>query len=144
MKSPVVGESSQVRCLVTFLTAAWLALGLVVIGAHDGMHSILLTSELGASNSPHALMIPPRVESVLDFDHPDFDDGSSADHHEPMMAIVLPRSTAVLVAGGMATTSVALAGSLASDAMLGGRGPHGSAAVCAGQDVLMRFCLSRR
>lgn len=144
MRCEAVNRNPRVRRVVAVLTAAWMALWVVVIGAHYGSHSNSLYLELVPPGQPQALATSPRAEFVLDADHRHLDGGSPADHNEPTMAVGLPWSSATLVTGGVVTMLVAVAAWLNSGAMLAGQGSHGSADVFAGQELLTRFCLSRR
>lgn len=144
MQRRATNRKSRFRYVATVVIAAWMALAVTVIGGHDGSHSSLLC--LQSSTGP-SFQTPVRSRNV-DFIHNahpwHLDKGAPADHHEPLMATVLPPSAANPVLGNVATTPAAVAAWLAGAAMLGGQGPHGSADVCAGRNLLTRFCLARR
>ncbi|WP_186273488.1 hypothetical protein [Mycobacterium kubicae] len=131
----------RLRVVVAVMAAVWLAGWLLVIGAHHAT---------GHSDSP----VQPAQVSLMSshggfaatMDLPHFDKGSSA-HPERLMTAVMPRSAtaldALVVLGVVA--AVAVGGWLAGLGVPAGRGPpRGPAVFLTGQDVLTRFCLSRR
>ncbi|ATO65204.1 hypothetical protein [Mycobacterium avium] len=123
--------------------AAWLAMWGVLIGAH----SIMGHSQSSVAHPAHALVASLGGEFTVDVDHPHVSKGSAGGHHEQFTTAVLPRSGAVvaaLIALGV-VAAVALTGGLAWCGLPAGRGPpHTPAFSVTGQDVLTRFCLSRR
>ncbi|WP_232009980.1 hypothetical protein [Mycobacterium intracellulare] len=70
----------------------------------------------------------------------------NSSHHEAFAATVLPNSpSTALAALGLVVAVVAIAALLAQHVVLAGRGPpRGFPAALTGQDLLTRFCLSRR
>ncbi|WP_040624515.1 hypothetical protein [Mycobacterium parascrofulaceum] len=123
--------------------AAWLAMWGVLIGAH----SIMGHSQSSVSHPAHALVASLGGEFTVDVDHPHVGKGSSGGHHEQFTTAVLPRSGAVvaaLIALGVVAAVAVTAGS-AWFGLPAGRGPPRAPAFSVtGQDVLTRFCLSRR
>lgn len=144
MKCEAVSRNSQKRYLVAALTAAWMALAVVVLGAHDGTHSSVLCLQLSARPAPQAPARSPSAHSASDTDNQHVHKRSPTDHHEPLSVTAMPRSAAAWVIGGAAAALGAVVAGWARAGALGGHGPHGSALVDAGQDILARFCLSRR
>lgn len=134
------------RAVVIMVAAAWMALWLVVIGAHNATPNGLLHAEPRAPYPPHALVTSLGTEFAVNADHPHIGKGSPSIHHEPFMTAVLPRSaTNGLVALGVVAAVVAVAARLARLAAPAGRGPPvAPAAFFAGPDLLTRLCLSRR
>ncbi|MBI2696103.1 hypothetical protein [Mycobacterium nebraskense] len=97
------------------------------------------------SHPAHALVSSLRSEFSVNVDHPHLWDGSSTECPEAFATAVLLRSSTALVALGVVVAVVALASWLAHRGVLAGRGPPGAPATAlAGQDLLTRFCLSRR
>ncbi|WP_075512994.1 putative copper homeostasis (lipo)protein LpqS [Mycobacterium ostraviense] len=95
---------------------------------------------------PHPLVSSLGVESVIDIDHPHLDNGSLSAHHEAFTEVVVPNSPSTAIAAlGFAAAMVVVTGLLAPLVVPAGRGPPGGfAAALTGQDLLTRFCLSRR
>ncbi|MCA2247854.1 hypothetical protein JF729_08605 [Mycobacterium intracellulare] len=127
--------------------AAWLS-AWVLIGAHSVMgHSQSSVLQSSVSHSAHALVASLGGEFTVNVDHPHVGKGSSGEHPEQFTTAVVPRSggvVAALIALG-AVAAVAVAGGLAWFGLPAGRGPpHTPAFSVTGQDVLTRFCLSRR
>ena len=121
-----------------------MALAVVVLGAHDGTHSSVLCLQLSARPAPQAPARSSSAQSVLDADNQHVHKKSPTDHHEPLSVTAMPRSATAWMIGGTAAALGAVAAGWARAGVLGGRGPQGSALVDAGQDILARFCLSRR
>ncbi|MCA2347058.1 hypothetical protein JF734_14435 [Mycobacterium intracellulare] len=123
--------------------AAWLAMWGVLIGAH----SVMGHSQSSLAHPAHALVASLGGEFTVNVDHPHVSKGSAGDHHEQFTTAVLPRSGAVvaaLIALGV-VAAVAVTGGLAWFGLAAGRGPpHTPAFALTGQEVLTRFCLSRR
>lgn len=137
----------RLRYVVAVGAAAWLA-AWVLIGAHSVMgHSQSSVSQSSMSQPARALVASLGGEFTVDVDHPHVSKGSAGGHHEQFTTAVLPRSGAVvaaLIALGV-VAAVALTGGLAWCGLPAGRGPpHTPAFSVTGQDVLTRFCLSRR
>jgi hypothetical protein len=110
-------------------------------------HSQSSVSQSSMSQPAHALVASLGGEFTVDVDHPHVGKGSSGDHHEQFTTAVLPRSGAVVAAliALSAVAAVALTGGLARFGVPAGRGPPRAPALSVtGQDVLTRFCLSRR
>ncbi|WP_264916314.1 hypothetical protein [Mycobacterium kiyosense] len=109
-------------------------------------HSDVLRPVSQTFHPAHALVSSLGGEFATNIDHPHLGNGSSAAHHEAFVSVVLPNSTfTALAARGVAVPAVAGVGVLRQQVMLAGRGPpRGFAAALAGQDLLTRFCLSRR
>lgn len=137
----------RLRYVVAVGAAAWLA-AWVLIGAHSVMgHSQSSVSQSSMSQPARALVASLGGEFTVDVDHPHVGKGSSGDHHEQFTTAVLPRSGAVVAAliALSAVAAVALTGGLARFGVPAGRGPPRAPALSVtGQDVLTRFCLSRR
>ncbi|GAB4931091.1 hypothetical protein [Mycobacterium avium] len=116
-------------------------------GVLIGAHSIMGHSQSSVAHPAHALVASLGGEFTVDVDHPHVSKGSAGGHHEQFTTAVLPRSGAVvaaLIALGV-VAAVALTGGLAWCGLPAGRGPpHTPAFSVTGQDVLTRFCLSRR
>lgn len=98
-----------------------------------------------SSASPaHALVSSLGSEFAV-VDHLHLWDGSSTKCPEAFATAVLARSSTASVALGVVVAVVAGAVSLTQSAVAAGRGPPRAAAVpFTGQDLLTRFCLSRR
>lgn len=106
-----------------------------------------LRSESAASHPAHALLRSLGHEFAVTVDHPHLSSGSpAAHHHEAFATGVLPNGPAIDVAAlGGVVAVVAAVGLLWQRVLLAGRGPpRGLAAALTGQDLLTRFCLSRR
>ncbi|MDA3663339.1 hypothetical protein PFJ02_15040 [Mycobacterium xenopi] len=128
-------------------TAVWLAAWGVLIGAD---------SVIMPSHSSVARPAPAVVASTSGGDHPSFGvdhshvgKGLSGEHPEQFTTAVLPRSGTAVAAlaalGVVLAVAVAVAGGLAWFGVPAGRGPPRAPAFSVtGQDVLTRFCLSRR
>ncbi len=131
------------RCVgAVAVVAAAVAMWVLVFGGHSE-----LRSQVPASHPGHALVASLGNEFTVNADHPHLFKGSSAAHHHEAFAIgVLPDGPAVAVAAlGVVVAVVAGVGLWWQQVMLAGRGPpRGLPAVLAGQDLLTRFCLSRR
>ncbi|WP_083212156.1 hypothetical protein [Mycobacterium intracellulare] len=100
-----------------------------------------------ASDSSHTVTTPVGGEFTIILDHPHLVDGDSwGIHPEAFAAGVLPNSSsAALAALGVVVAVVAVTAWLAQHLVLAGRGPpRGLATALTGQDLLTRFCLSRR
>jgi len=132
------------RYLVAALMAAWMALAVVVLGAHDGTHSSVLCLQLSSRPAPQPPARSSSVQSASDPDNQHVHKRSPTDHHEPLAVTAMPRSATAWVIGGAAAALGAVAAGWARAGVLVRRGPQGSALVAAGQDILARFCLSRR
>lgn len=130
--------------MVAALIAAWMALVVVVIGAHDDATGGLLHSRVGVQLRSLASTASRSGGPGLQADAAHVDRGSPVDDHEPMMATASLQSSAPVVAGGVAAVHVPVAGLLAGAAAVVGGRSCGSAMVLAGQDRLTRLCMSRR
>ncbi|EUA12145.1 lpqS family protein [Mycobacterium kansasii 732] len=113
---------SRPKYAVAAAAAVWMALWVVIIGAHNSAHGGLLHSEPPASHPPHALISTVGAEYAVNVDHPHVGKGSSTAHHEQFMTAVLPRSASTLVALGVMAALVAAAGWLIPRVVLAGRG----------------------
>lgn len=114
----------------------------LVIGGHSE-----LRSESPAPHPAHALVSSLGSEFTINIDHPHlYNYPSSAHHHEAFATAVLPHSpTTTFAALGVVVAAVAGVGLMRQQVMLAARGPpRGLAAALTGQDLLTRFCLSRR
>ncbi|WP_244269136.1 hypothetical protein, partial [Mycobacterium parascrofulaceum] len=134
------------RYVVAVGAAVWLAMWGVLIGAD----SVIMRSQSSAPRPAHAVVASASGgggQSSFGVDHPRATKGFASEHPEQSTAAVLPRSGApvtTLIALG-AVAAVAVAGGLACFGLPAGRGPpHTPAFSVTGQDVLTRFCLSRR
>lgn len=131
------------RAVLTAATiAAAVAMWVLAIAGHS-----TLRSESLASHAPQASTTPLGNVFVINVDHPHLiGGGSSGSHHEAFAATVLPNSpSTALAALGLVVAVVAIAALLAQHVVLAGRGPpRGFPAALTGQDLLTRFCLSRR
>lgn len=121
--------------------ASAVVMWVLVIGGHSEPRS-----ESPASHPAHALVSSLDGEFAINIDHPHLSNGSSSAHHEAFVSAVLPNSpSTALAALGLVVAAVAAVGLLCRQVMLAGRGPpHGLPAAVTGQDLLTRFCLSRR
>ncbi|ASQ89206.1 hypothetical protein AN931_23460 [Mycobacterium intracellulare subsp. chimaera] len=113
----------------------------LVIGGH-----FELRSESPAPHPAHSLVTSLGSEFTIDIAHPHLDSRSSVTHPEAFAAAVLPNSPATTAAAlGVAVAVLVAVGLLWQRVMLAGRSPPGGlAAALTGQDLLTRFCLSRR
>ncbi|KAA1245098.1 hypothetical protein F0Q45_24450 [Mycobacterium simiae] len=134
--------TSRLRYVVAVASVAWMALWVVVIGAHNE----LFHSESPVPHPAHALATSLGAEFAINVDHPHVSKHSSSAHPEQFMTAVLPRSASTVLAVGVVTVMAAAgAGWLIHHVVPAGRGPPvGPAAVLAGRDILVRFCLSCR
>jgi hypothetical protein len=129
----------SVIVMAAIATAA--AMWVLVIGGHSE-----LRSESPVSHPPHALLTSLGSEFTVNIAHPHLVNDTSTAHHEAFATAVLPESpTTAMAALGVVVAVVAVTGWLAQRVVLAGRGPpRGLASVLTGQDLLTRFCLSRR
>jgi plasmid stabilization system protein ParE len=135
----------RLRYVVAVVAAVWLAVWVVVIGAHSVMGDG--HSESSVPHPAHALVASLGSEFAVNVDHPHVGNGSSSAHPEQFSAAVLTRSGAAVAALAVlgAVLAVAVAGGLARLGAPAGRGPPRARAFSVtGQEVLTRFCLSRR
>ncbi|WP_241777299.1 hypothetical protein [Mycobacterium intracellulare] len=132
----------RLRYVVAVGAVVWLAAWMFLIGAHNAMGT-----ESSATHPAHALKTSVDGEFTVNVDHPHVGKGSPGAHHEQFTAAVLPRSgsaVAALLALGV-VAAVVVAGWLVKSPASAGRGPPRVPAFSVtGQDVLTRFCLSRR
>lgn len=122
--------------------AVAVAMWVLVIGGHSE-----LRSESPASHPAHALVTSLGNEFTINTEHAHLDNRSSSTHHHEAFATgVLPHSPATSFAAlGVVAAAVLALGLLCQHVMLAGRSPpRGLAAALTGQDLLTRFCLSRR
>ncbi|ETW26555.1 hypothetical protein MGAST_14970 [Mycobacterium gastri 'Wayne'] len=127
---------------VVAAVATMVVMWVLVIGAHSE-----LRSEPPASHPAHALVSSLGGEFAVNIGHSHLENrSSSAHHHEAFTAGVLPGSPGTTFAAlGFVVAAVAAVGLLAQLVVSAGRGPPGGfAAALTGQDLLTRFCLSRR
>lgn len=105
----------------------------------------LVRSESAASHPAHAVVSSLGDESTTNTDHAHLGN-PSLHHHEALLSAVLPNSPAPSVAAlAVVVAALAAVGFFGQQARLSGRSPpRGLAAVLTGQDLLTRFCLSRR
>ncbi|WP_456320257.1 putative copper homeostasis (lipo)protein LpqS [Mycobacterium ostraviense] len=124
------------------LVAVVSAVGMLAIAAH----SDLLRPISHNSHPAHALVSSLGSEFATTLDHPHVDNGSAGTHHAAFPTAMLTKSSSTaLVALSLVSALVVVAGSLVRRAVPAGRGPPGGlAAALTGQDLLTRFCLSRR
>lgn len=142
LSSRIVGfngacKPPRLRFFVAVAAAVWV----LAIFAHgeDGWCRPL------ASDSPRPVLSSLAAEFSVNADHAHLADGTSPACDESLAAAVLPQSATTLVALGLVFAVVAVMGWLAQPAVLSGRGPpRALGAVLTGQDLLTRFCLSRR
>lgn len=131
--------------MVAVGAAVWLAMWGVLIGAH----SVNTHSQSSVVHLAPAMLASASGggQPTLSVDHLHVGKGLAGDHPERFTAAVLPRSGAVvaaLIALGV-VAAVAVTGGLARFGVPAGRGPPRAPALSVtGQDVLTRFCLSRR
>jgi amino acid transporter len=124
---------SVVALIVTF--------SVVAIAAEWG----LPWSDTPTAHPPHALAAAPGSEFAVFADHEHIRDGSTPTAPDTFTAAVLPRLTPVLVALALIAAVVVLAGSCGRAILAAGRGPpRALATVLTGQQILARFCISRR
>ncbi|ASL15694.1 MULTISPECIES: hypothetical protein [Mycobacterium] len=143
MRLASASGTPRLRYAVAVGAAAWLAMWGVLIGAH----SILGHPQSSLGHPAHALVASLGGEFTVNVDHPHATKGSSGGHHEQFTTAVLPRSGAALATLAVlgAVLAVALTAGPARFAVRAGRGPPRTPAFAlTGQDVLTRFCLSRR
>lgn len=122
--------------------AVAVAMWVLVFGGHS-----VLRSQVPASHPAHALVASLGSQFAVNVDHPHVSKGSpTVEHHEAFAVGVLPNGPAAAVAALGVVVAVAAGASLVwQQNMLAGRGPpRGLRAALTGQDLLMRFCLSRR
>lgn len=129
------------RPRLRFLVAVVAAMGMLAIAAH----SDVLRPVSPATHTPHAVASSLGGEYTVTIDHAHLDNGSSAAHHPPFPATMLTKSpSTTLAAFGLVAALVAVAVSLALLVPSGRGPPRGLAGALTGQDLLTRFCLSRR
>ncbi|KKC05797.1 hypothetical protein AWC17_26585 [Mycobacterium nebraskense] len=108
-------------------------------------HSALLHSKSHASHHPHALVSSLGGEFTVSANHAHLADGSLTACHDVFAAPVVTRSATTLLELGVVAAIVAAAAALTTLVAPVGRGPpRALAPVLSGQDLLTRFCLSRR
>lgn len=108
-------------------------------------HSALLRSEAHAAHSSEPFLTSLSSAVDVNVDHAHLVDGWSTAHPEVFANAVLPRSISGLASLGAVVAAVALTGWFVRLLVLAGRSPpRGLAADMTGQDLLTRFCLSRR
>ncbi len=125
------------------VVAAAVVMWTLVFGGH-----VELRSESSAPHPAHTFVTSlGGGEYTINVDHPHLVDGDSLGAHpEAFAAAVLPNSSSTALAAlGFVVAVVAVAALLAHRVVLAGRGPpRGLAPALTGQDLLTRFCLSRR
>lgn len=135
-------ESPRWRSVVAMaIIAAASAMWVLVIGGHTQTRPDIVASD------PHTLSTSVGADVTISADHQYLaDGGSSGLHPETLAAAVLPNlSSLALTALGVVVAVVAATAWLVQRLMLAGRGPpRGFLAAVTGQDLLTRFCLSRR
>lgn len=109
-------------------------------------HAAMLHSETHRSHHhSHALLSEVGGAFAVNVNHAHLFNGSLTECHDVLASAVLPRTGATLVDLGVAVAMVAIIASLASRVAASVRGPpEFPPAALAGQDLLRRFCLSRR
>lgn len=131
------------RRVLAALAVVWLAGWTLLVGAHDvGAHA-----ESVAARQAHAVLDSAHSGFTVTVGHPHLGSGSPIPHPEQLMTAVVPRSATASDALTLVSVVVgaAVAGWLILRGVPAGRGPPaGRLAVLAGQDRLIRFCLSRR
>lgn len=131
------------RRVLAALAVVWLAGWTLLVGAHDvGAHA-----ESVAARQAHAVLDSAHSGFTVTVGHPHLGIGSPIPHPEQLMTAVVPRSATALDALTLVSViaGAAVAGWLILRGVPAGRGPPaGRLAVLAGQDRLIRFCLSRR
>ncbi|MGV7301732.1 putative copper homeostasis (lipo)protein LpqS [Mycobacterium kansasii] len=136
---------SRPQYVLAAAAALWMALWVVVIGAHNSAHGGLLHAATPTPHPPHVLVTSVGAEFTVTVDHPHAGKDSSTAHHEQFLTAVLPRSASALAALGVLAAVIAVAGGSTQFRVLAGRGPPAPVgALVAGQDLLTRLCLSRR
>ena len=149
-----MGMRTDAGRVVVFGPPRWrAAAGLAVVAAAVAMwvfafggHSVL-RSQVPAPHPAHALIGSLGSQFAVNVDHPHVSKGSpTVDHHEAFAVGVLPNGPAAAIAALGVVVAVAAGASPGwQQNMLAGRGPpRGLRAALTGQDLLMRFCLSRR
>ncbi|WP_293004193.1 hypothetical protein [Mycobacterium sp.] len=141
--SDLAGVTSRSRRVVAALAVLWLAGWALAVGAHD----VAAHTESAVAQHTHVMLDSLHGGFTLTPGHPHLDRGSAMPHPERLTTAVIPRSSTVL--GALMLVGVvgvaAAAGWLVTSGVSPGRGPPvGPAALLAGQDRLIRFCLSRR
>ncbi|HTQ16228.1 hypothetical protein [Mycobacterium sp.] len=123
------------------IVAVALAWAFVLIGGQCG----LLEVQPDAANPNHASATSPGAELAVDVNHAHLSDNSIPPCPEQFAAAVLPQSAIPPIASVTELTAAASAGLLSYLVVSIGRGPHATfVSASAGQDILTRFCLSRR
>ncbi|GLV09174.1 hypothetical protein AWC17_19515 [Mycobacterium nebraskense] len=134
------GSGPRLRCVVAVCLAVW--------GVLIGADSVIMNSQaLAVHPAPAVSSASGGGQPALSVDHPHLGKGSPSEHPEQFTTAVLPRSgaaVAMLIVLGV-VAAVAVAGGLGLLGVPAGRGPPGAPAFAlTGQEVLTRFCLSRR
>ncbi|WP_338341721.1 hypothetical protein [Mycobacterium intracellulare] len=123
--------------------AAAVAVWVLVFGGHSH-----LRSQLPASLPAHTMVSSLGSEFTVTADHLHLFNASppAVHHYEAFVAGVLADGPGAAVAAlGVVAAAVAVVSLLWQQAMVAGRGPpRGLPAALTGQDLLTRFCLSRR
>lgn len=103
-------------------------------------------AESPPAHPTHVLVSSLGGEFTVTADHAHVGTPSPAAHSEAFAVAVLPNSPALSVAAlAVVVSALAAVGFFGQQARLSGRSPpRGLAAVLTGQDLLTRFCLSRR
>ncbi|KZS60513.1 putative copper homeostasis (lipo)protein LpqS [Mycobacterium ostraviense] len=126
----------RLRSLIAIAAAVG---ALVILG-----HSALMHSHAHPAHPPHPLLTSVGSEFAVNVDHPHLVDGWSSPCHQLFATPVLLRSANDLIALGAVVTATALMDSLAQRAVPTVRGPPWAPATLTGQDLLTRFCVTRR
>lgn len=118
---------------------AAVAVWILVLGHAEVRH------EPAVSHPAHTLVSSLGGEFTINANHAHIEN-PSATHHETFMTGVLPNAPVNAVAAlSVVAAAVVAVGLFGQHLISGGRGPpRGLAAVLTGQDLLTRFCSSRR
>lgn len=132
----------RVRILAMAVGVAAVTLWVLAVGGHSDVRSTA-----AASQQAHAVVTSLGTEFSVSADHGHLVSSDSAGAHpEAFAAAVLPNSPATAVMGlGVVVAVAAAVGLWRPWVTLAGRGPPAAPATAlTGQDLLTRFCLSRR
>lgn len=124
------------------MAAAAIAVSLVALVGHA---AVLHPEAHRPHHHSHALLSEVGGAFTVSVNHAHLVNGSLTECHDVLAAAVLPRTAATFADLGVAVATLAIIAALASRVAASVRGPpHVSPIALAGQDLLRRFCLSRR
>ncbi|OBF19922.1 hypothetical protein A5725_17475 [Mycobacterium kubicae] len=127
----------RLRSLIAVAAGVWLLAAVAQCG--------LSRVEAHEPHPAHALFSSLGGEFAVNVDHTHIAAGSTAAHPEHFVTAALPKPATALSALGVVVAVLAATGSLAGLIARVGRGPPFALGTAyTGQDLLTRFCLSRR